>query len=101
MAKKSVVARDLKRRCLFEKFKDRRSALKAKASDSSLTFEERFDARLQMTLLPRNSSPVRRKNRCGITGRSGSYYRDFGVSRIALRELASRAQVPGVTKSSW
>lgn len=89
MARLSIIARDVKRRKLAEKFKKLRAELKEKGD---------FDA---LQKLPRNSSPVRLKNRCMFTGRGRSYYRKFGVSRLVLREMALRGEIPGLKKSSW
>ena len=101
MAKKSAVARDLKRRKLAKKYAGRRARLKAIANDNSLPMEERFAARLKLAELPRNSSPNRGRNRCEVTGRPRGYYRKLKMSRIALRELTSSGKVPGMVKSSW
>ena len=75
--------------------------LKAAALDESLPLEERFEARVKLAQLPRNSAPNRVRNRCEITGRPRAFYRKLKMSRIALRELASRGQIPGMVKSSW
>lgn len=101
MAKKSSIENNKKRRKLVDQYAGRRAALKAQAKDASLPPEERFRAQLQLQKLPRNSSPVRIVNRCELTGRSKAYYRKFRLSRIALRDLGSRGQLPGVVKSSW
>jgi small subunit ribosomal protein S14 len=101
MAKTSMVERNNKRQRLAKKFKLRRTRLKAIAADRKLPVEERFAARLKLAELPRNSSPTRIRNRCDLTGRSRGYYRKLRVSRIALRELASNGQIPGMVKSSW
>ena len=101
MAKTSVIERDKKRRKLASRFKGKREALKAIASDRSLPSEERFAARLKLAELPRNASPVRVRNRCALTGRPRGIYRKFKLSRIALRDLAARGQIPGMVKSSW
>jgi small subunit ribosomal protein S14 len=101
MAKKSVVERNKKRERLAARFANRRIALKAQAKDSSLSLEERFEARLKLAQLPRNASPVRQRLRCGLSGRPRGNYRKFQLSRIALRELASTGQIPGMVKSSW
>ncbi len=101
MAKKSAVARDLKRRKLAKKYAGRRARLKAIANDNSLPMEERFAARLKLAELPRNSSPNRVRNRCEVTGRPRGYYRKLKMSRIALRDLTSSGKVPGMVKSSW
>jgi small subunit ribosomal protein S14 len=101
MAKKSSVERNDKRKRLAEKFSSKRAALLAIANDKSLTNEERFKARLKLSELPRNSSPHRVRNRCGVSGRPRGYYRKLNMSRIALRELASKGLIPGMVKSSW
>ena len=101
MSKKSAVERNLKRENLANKFSAKREKLKAIALNKSLSAEERFNARLKLSELPRNSSPVRQKLRCQLTGRPRGNYRKFKLSRIALRELASSGQIPGMVKSSW
>jgi len=101
MAKKAMVEREKKRQKLVDQYAARRAALKKIATDDSLPMEERFKARLKLAKLPRNSSPTRLHNRCQLTGRPKAYYRKLKVSRIALRELASQGQVPGMVKSSW
>ncbi|HMM15332.1 MAG TPA: 30S ribosomal protein S14 [Parvibaculum sp.] len=101
MAKKSAINRDQKRRKLAAKYAAKRAKLKAMTIDQSLPVEERFNAQLKLAELPRNSSKTRIHNRCELTGRSKSYYRKLRMSRIALRDLASRGQIPGMVKSSW
>ena len=101
MAKKSAIERNKKRERLIAKYAKRRNELKETLNHSETTDEEFFKARRELTLLPRNSSPVRYRNRCAITGRPRAYLRKFGVSRITLRELASFGKAPGVIKSSW
>ncbi len=101
MAKKSMIAREVKRQKLVDKYAAKRAALKAIANDDSLPMEERFTARLKLAKLPRNSSPTRLHNRCQLTGRPHAYYRKLKVSRIMLRELGSKGQIPGMVKSSW
>jgi len=101
MAKTSMVERDKKRRRLAKKYKTRRTRLRTIAADRSLPPEERFAARLKLAELPRNSSPTRARNRCDLTGRPRGYYRKLRMSRIALRDLASNGQIPGMVKSSW
>ena len=101
MAKTSTVERNEKRRRLAQKFKTRRTRLKSVAADRNLPAEERFAARLKLAELPRNSSPTRIRNRCELTGRPRGYYRKLKMSRIALRDLASQGQIPGMVKSSW
>lgn len=101
MAKKSAIERNKKRIRLANKFAAKRAALKAAAKDQSLSPEERFNARIKLAELPRNSAPVRQRLRCKISGRPRGNYRKFQISRIALRELASTGQIPGMVKSSW
>ncbi len=101
MAKVSMVERDKKRRRLVARYAQRRAALRAAVRDESLAPDERFAASLKLAAMPRNGAKVRLRNRCEVSGRPRGYYRRFRLSRIALRELASRAQVPGVVKASW
>ena len=101
MAKTSSIERNKKRERLAKQFAARRAKLRAAALNESLPLEERFAARLKLAQLPRNSSPTRIRNRCELTGRPRAFYRKLRVSRIALRELASKGQVPGMVKSSW
>ena len=101
MAKKSAVEKNKRRIQLSEQYAARRTRLKKIAADEDLSDQERFAARLKLAELPRNSSPNRVRNRCEMTGRPRAYYRKFGLSRIALRDLASEGQIPGVVKSSW
>jgi small subunit ribosomal protein S14 len=101
MAKKSSVEKNKKRERMAKQYAARRTRLKAIADDESLPMEERFTARLKLAELPRNSSKVRIRNRCELTGRPRSVYRKFKLSRIALRELASTGQIPGMVKASW
>jgi small subunit ribosomal protein S14 len=79
----------------------KRAALKAIANDENLSLDERFEARLKLAEMPRNSSPTRIRNRCELTGRPRAFYRKMKMSRIALRELGSQGQIPGLVKSSW
>ena len=101
MAKKSAIERNKKRTRLANKYATQRAALKAQAKDQSFSPEERFNARIKLAQLPRNSAPVRQRLRCKISGRPRGNYRKFQISRIALRELASSGQIPGMVKSSW
>ena len=101
MAKVSMVQRELKRQRLVEKYAAKRAALKEIISDESKPMEERFRASLKLAKLPRNSSAVRLHNRCQLTGRPHAYYRKLKISRIALRDLGSNGQIPGMVKSSW
>lgn len=101
MAKKSSVERNAKRERMAKKASKRRAALKAILHDKTLPAEERFAAAMSLNKLPKNASPVRIHNRCEVSGRPKGYYRKFRISRIALRDLASSGQIPGVVKSSW
>jgi small subunit ribosomal protein S14 len=101
MAKISMIEREKKRQALVDKYAARRAELKETARNDSLPMEERFKARLKLAKLPRNSSPTRLHNRCEVTGRPRAYYRKLRMSRIALRDLASKGQIPGMVKSSW
>lgn len=101
MAKKSVLERDKKRRRLVKKYAEKRAALKKAASDPASTPKERYLAFLALASLPRNSSPSRVRNRCSVSGRGRAFYRKFGISRIALRELGGSGLIPGLVKSSW
>ena len=101
MAKKSMIAREVKRQKLVDRYAAKRAELKGIARDESRPMEERFKAQLKLAKLPRNSSATRLHNRCQLTGRPHAYYRKLKVSRIALRELGSNGQIPGMVKSSW
>lgn len=101
MAKKSQVNRDNDRKELIEKFAKRRAELRKVLQSPTASFDEKLAAQQGFAKLPRNSCPTRKNNRCALTGRSKAYYNKFGISRIALRELALRGQLPGVRKSSW
>ena len=101
MAKNSVIERNKKRQRMVTEYAARRAKLKAITRDMSVPAEERFAAHLKLAELPRNSSPNRVRNRCAVTGRPRGYYRKLKLSRIALRELASAGQIPGMVKSSW
>ena len=101
MAKVSMIARENKRIKMVQKFAKKREELKKVISDMNLSDEERYEARLKLQKLPRDSSPVRLQRRCQITGRPHAVYRRFGLSRNKLRELAMNGDVPGLVKSSW
>jgi small subunit ribosomal protein S14 len=101
MAKKSSIEKNKLRRKLAKQYAGRRERLLAVANDEAKSMEERFEARLKLAELPRNSSPTRIRNRCEVTGRPRAYYRKLGMSRIALRELGSQGLIPGLVKSSW
>lgn len=101
MAKRSMIERQKKRQALVKKYAAKRAELKEIAANQELPMEERFKARLKLAKLPRNSSPTRLNNRCEVTGRPRAYYRKLRMSRIALRDFASKGKVPGMVKSSW
>ena len=101
MAKLSSIQKNLHREGLVKKFKDRRSNLKLKIMKKDLTIEERLKLQSKLNELPRNSSHVRIRNRCKLTGRTRGTYRKFGLSRIKIRELSMSGSLPGVVKSSW
>ena len=101
MAKKSSIEKNNRRRKLTARFANKSAELKRVAKDQSVSLEERFQARLKLAELPRNSSRVRIRNRCELTGRPRGVYRKLRVSRIALRELGSSGMIPGLVKSSW
>ncbi len=101
MAKTSQIIRDERRKKLIERYAKRRAELRAKLNDPNVSIEEKLEVQEQFAKLPRNSCPTRLNRRCAVSGRSKSYYRKFGISRIALRELALRGELPGVRKSSW
>ncbi len=101
MAKTSMIEREKKRQRLVERYAAKRAELKEIANDENRPMEERFKARLKLAKLPRNSSPTRLHNRCQVTGRPRAYYRKLKMSRIALRDLASKGEIPGMVKSSW
>lgn len=101
MAKVSAIQRNLKRERLVKKYAVKRAALKATIADKEVGMEERFAAVLELADLPNNSAAIRVKNRCSLTGRPRGVHRKFKLSRIAIRTLASRGELPGVTKSSW
>lgn len=101
MAKKSSIEKNKRRERMAKQFAAKRARLKAIANDKDLPIEDRFAAQLKLAELPRNSAPTRIRNRCELTGRPRAVYRKFKLSRIALRELASTGQIPGMVKSSW
>ena len=101
MAKKSMIARDVKRRVLYAQFRTQREQLKNQVTDESFSFDDRWQAMLDLQKLPRDSARTRQRNRCALTGRPRGYYRRFGVARNALREVVMRGEAPGVTKASW
>ena len=101
MAKISIINRNLKRIATVSKYSEVRKKLMDTINDNSLSDEQRFEARLKLQNLPRNSSPVRLRNRCSITGRPRGVYSKFGLGRSKLRDIAMSGQIPGITKASW
>ncbi len=101
MAKTCMTEREIKRRATVEKFAAKRAALEAAMNDVTATAESRLEARMKFQALPRNSSPVRLRNRCALTGRPRGVFSKFGIGRSKLRDLMMSGQVPGVTKASW
>ncbi len=101
MAKLSVINREARRVRLVAKYAARRAELKKILNDPQADYEEKYAARARLNSLPRNSSPVRLRNRCRLTGRPHGYYRKFGLGRNKLREAAMQGDVPGLVKASW
>ena len=101
MAKQSSIQKNLNRKNIVIKFKKRRYELKKKIMQKNLSLEERFKLQSKLNDLPRDSSNIRVRNRCKLTGRTRGTYRKFGLSRIKLRELSMAGSLPGVVKSSW
>jgi len=101
MATKAKINHNNYRKALVSRFQEKRIQLRAKSVDQKLSIEDRMQARRDLTKLPRNSSEIRVRNRCEITGRPRGNYRKFGICRIKFREMALEGLIPGVTKSSW
>ncbi len=101
MAKKSMIAREAKRKRLVEKYAAKRAALTSAIADPNSTLEQREEAIIKLQKLPRDSSPCRGQTRCRVSGRPHGFYRKFGLSRNKLREAAMRGDVPGLVKASW
>ena len=101
MAKTSMKEREKKRQLTVAKYSKKRAELKAVIANVNASEEERWEAQVQLQKLPRNASPIRLRNRCGLTGRPHGFYRKFGLGRNKLREAAMRGDVPGLDKSSW
>jgi len=101
MAKMSMKEREKKRQQTVAKYAKKRAELKAVIGNANATEEQRWEAQMQLQKLPRNASPIRLRNRCGLTGRPHGFYRKFGLGRNKLREAAMRGDVPGLVKSSW
>jgi len=101
MAKKALLQRELKRDKLVAKFAKKYAELKALASDAKRSEDERALARVDLQKLPRNANPTRQRNRCGVTGRPRGTFRQFGLGRTKIREMAFAGDIPGITKASW
>lgn len=101
MAKKSAVQKSLRKRRLIAKYSSKRASLKKEMANPELDFEQRMAIQKKLEALPLNSSEVRHKNRCWLTGRPKGYHRDLGLCRNALREMAHKGLIPGMTKASW
>jgi len=101
MAKTSMINREAKREKTVAKYAELRKQLKATIKNVNASEDERWAAMLKLQSLPRNASPIRLRNRCGITGRPHGYFRKFGLARIKLREAVMQGDVPGVVKASW
>ena len=101
MAKMALIERELKRDKLVAKYAKKHAELKAIANDAKRSDEDRAAARLGLQKLPRNANPTRQRNRCAITGRPRGTFRQFGLGRAKIRELAFAGDIPGVTKASW
>ena len=101
MAKQSSIQKNLNRKKIVKKFNNRRQSLKKKIMQKDLSMEERFKIQSKLNDLPRDSSKIRVRNRCELTGRTRGVYRKFGLSRIKIRELSMTGALPGVVKSSW
>lgn len=101
MAKLALINRELKRKAIAQKFAAKRKDLKDKINDATRSVEERMEARRALEALPRNASPCRQRNRCGLTGRPRGTFRKFGLARSKIRDAAMHGDIPGLTKASW
>lgn len=101
MAKKSKIAKNDQRKVLVERYAERRIELLAVIKDPEANYDAKREANAKLSKLPRDSSATRYRNRCGISGRPRGYFRKFGMSRLAVRELAHNGELPGVRKASW
>lgn len=101
MAKVAIINRDKKRRAMVAKYAERRKKIFSVINDVTASEEDRTNARYQLQMMPRNSSPVRLRNRCSLTGRPRGVYQKFGLGRCKLRDLAMSGKIPGMTKASW
>ena len=101
MAKKSMIVKNIRRKQIVERYRERRMELKKILKNPSVSEDEKQVARIKLEKMPRDSNPIRIRNRCVVTGRPRSYYRKFGLSRITFREMALKGEIPGITKASW
>ncbi len=101
MAKKSMIVKNIRRKQIVERYRERRMELKKILKNPSVSEDEKQVARVKLEKMPRDSNPIRIRNRCVVTGRPRSYYRKFGLSRITFREMALKGEIPGITKASW
>jgi small subunit ribosomal protein S14 len=101
MAKKSMLAREVKRAATVKRFAAKRAEYKRIIRSPQSSDEERYEAQLRLQALPRDASPSRQRNRCSISGRAHGYYRRFGLARNKLREATMRGEIPGLSKASW
>jgi small subunit ribosomal protein S14 len=101
MAKKSKLAKNKRRRVLTDRYAERRAELVGIIKDPDASYEDKREAYSQIAKMPRDASATRYRNRCGVSGRPRGYFRQFGMSRIALRDLAHDGELPGVRKASW
>ena len=101
MAKKSMIVKNIRRRQIVERYREKRIELKKILKSPSVPEDEKQVARIKLEKMPRDSNPIRIRNRCVVTGRPRSYYRKFGLSRITFREMALKGEIPGITKASW
>ena len=101
MAKKSMIVKNIRRQQIVERYKERRIELKKILKNPSISEDEKQIARIKLEKMPRDSNPIRVRNRCVVTGRPRAYYRKFGLSRITFREMALKGEIPGITKASW
>ena len=101
MAKKSMIVKNIRRREIVERYREKRLELKKLLKNPSVSEAEKQIARVKLEKMPRDSNPIRIRNRCVVTGRPRSYYRKFGLSRITFREMALKGEIPGITKASW
>ena len=101
MAKKALINREIKRVALAKRYATKRAAIFSIIDDKNASDAEKFEARLKLQTIPRNAAPVRQRRRCALTGRPRGTFRKFGLSRIKIREIAMRGEIPGVVKASW